>query len=570
MIKEKTGVIYTNKAKCRDCNRCVLHCPVKAIKIESGQAHVIDERCIACGTCVEQCPQNAKTYRKAIDRVKDYISDNEQLVISVAPSFAGLYSDWKRLRLPSAIRQTGFSFVSETAVGAWHTAKLSKQIIEKNPEKSHLLTACPAFVNYIEKYQPDLIKNLVPIDSPMIIHAKLLRKQFGTSAKIIFAGPCTAKKYEADRKEYKGLLDGVLTFEELEELFEWKNIDFLQCEESSFDELAGMHARNFPLEGGLLKTADISADLTSAKVFAVSGYDEIHEAAKLLKKNGSNCIIEPLFCRSGCINGPGVPDKQLILESRNALIEYSEKQGEQPETELPDIKNFTTTYSKKDAVKSPLFSEEEINATLAKFGKFTKEDRLNCSACGYDSCREKAIAVLSGRAEYEMCVPYMRRLAEAKNNVVIETSPNGIIVLNENLEIESINNTFKKMFSCNEAVLKKKISYLIDPDPFEKLAAGSEDEIRKVVHYASYNLICRQITYALRSEKKYIGMFIDITDLQNNREKLKDIKTETIRQAQDLIDHQINMAQDLAQFLGDHTAQGEMLMNRLIDAIRKE
>ncbi len=569
-MNEKAGIIYTNKAKCRDCNRCVLHCPVKAIKIEHGQAQVITELCIACGTCVVQCPQKAKTYKKDIDLVKSYIIGNQNLAISIAPSFAGLYPEWKRLRLPSALRQTGFSFVSETAVGAFHTAVLSKKYIEQNPNKSHLLTACPAFVNYIEKYQHGIIDNLVPVDSPMIIHAKLLKEKLGNSTKIIFAGPCIAKKYEAQRNENKLLLDAVLTFEELDELFEWKKIDFLQCEESNFDELPGLHSRNFPLEGGLLQTAKIATDLNSAKIFAVSGYEEISEIAQLIENKKDTYIIEPLFCSYGCINGPGVENKKLTFESRNSIIKYSENQ--KTATQIVDLQAsaFTAFFKKDKEIKKPDFTEEQINIALSKIGKFSINDQLNCSACGYNTCRDKAIAVLSGMAEPQMCVSYMRQLAEAKNNIVIETSPNGIIVLNENLEIESINNTFKKMFSCGTAILKKKISYLIDPDPFEKLATGTVDEIKKIVNYTNYNLICQQIVYALRAEKKYIGIFIDITDLQNNKNKLKDIKTETIQQAQELIDHQINMAQELARFLGEHTAQGEMLMNKLIEAIRKD
>lgn len=564
---DNLSVVYTNKAKCRDCNRCVRHCPVKAIKIENGQAQVIPEKCISCGTCVIECPQSAKTYRKDIDKVKKYINDGEKLIISVAPSFAGLYNEWERLRLPSALRMIGFCQVEETAVGAYHTAILSKEIIENEPNKSHLLTACPAFVNYIEKYQPELVENLVQINSPMIIHAKLLRKKFGLKSKIIFVGPCIAKKSEADKSE--NLINAVLTFDELQELFDWKKIDFAQCEESSFDETPGEFSQNFPLEGGLLQTANLDTDIMSAKILAISGYEEIEEVADAIKNNNGIYIVEPLFCNHGCINGPGITNKNSNFEYRNRVIKYTEKQKNRPEIEKLEVKDFKANYSKNTNIKRKTYSEKEIVETLAKFGKLTLSDELNCKACGYNTCRDKAIAVLDGIAEHEMCVPFMRQLAEAKSNMVIETSPNGIIVLNENLEIESMNKSFKKMFSCSDVILKKKISYLIDPDPFEKIASGSADEIVKIMHYPNYNLICHQISYALRIEKKYIGIFVDITDIQANKDKLNDIKTETIIQAQELIDHQINMAQELARFLGDNTAKGEMLMNKLIEAIKK-
>ena len=570
MPTESSSIVYTNKAKCRDCNRCVRQCPVKAIKIEKGQAQVIAERCISCGTCVVECPQKAKTYRKDIEKVQNFITRGEHLVISVAPSFAGYYSEWERSRLPSALRLIGFSHVGETAVGAYHTAALSKKIIEKEPGKSHLLTACPAFVNYIEKYEPSLVKNLVQIDSPMIIHAKLLRKQYKSKSKIVFVGPCIAKKGEALRIENEHLIDAVLTFDELDKLFVWKNVDFAQCEESSFDEVPGAFARNFPLEGGLLQTANLDTNLMSAKILAISGYDEINEIAEVIKNSTDTYIVEPLFCTSGCINGPGIEHKKSRFESKSGVIKYTEKQKSLKDVNQLEIKDFKANYTKDLKIKFKKYSEAQITETLAKFGKLSVNDELNCKACGYNSCRDKAIAVLNGIAEYEMCVPFMRQLAEAKNNVLIDTSPNGIIVLNENLEIESMNQSFKKMFSCSDVILKMKISYLIDPDPFEKIAAGTVNEIKKIIHYPNYNLICHQICYALTIEKKYIGIFVDVTDLQTNQIKLNDIKTETITQAQELIEHQINMAQELARFLGENTAKGEMLMNSLIDAIKKE
>jgi len=570
MSSENLSIVYTNKAKCRDCNRCVRNCPVKAIRIQNSQAQVIAERCISCGTCVVECPQKAKTYRKDIDKVKNFISQNENLIISVAPSFSGYYNETERLRLPSALRQLGFSHIAETAVGAYHTAILSKKVIENQQNKSHLFTACPAFVNYIEKYEHDLIKNLVQIDSPMIIHAKLLREKFKFNSKIVFVGPCIAKKDEANRLEYNNLIDAVLTFDELEKLFQWKNIDFNLCEESNFDEIPGLNASNFPLEGGLLQTANFDTNLMSAKILAISGYDDISELSELIRNNNDLYIIEPLFCKNGCINGPGISRKKLKFESRNNVIKYTLNSKQLTDIKDIDVKSFTADFRKYSKFKNKIFTENEILTTLAKFGKFSENDELNCSACGYNTCRDKAIAVLNGIAEYEMCVPYMRQLAEAKNNIVIETSPNGIVVLNENLEFESINQAFKKMFSCSDLILKKKISYLIDPDPFEKIATGTIDEIKKIIHYSNYNLICHQITYALRNEKKYIGIFVDITDIQTNKNKLNDIKNETIIQAQDLIEHQINMAQELARFLGENTAKGEMLMNKLIDAIKKE
>ena len=568
--KENLSTVYTNKAKCRDCNRCVRHCPVKAIRIEKGQAQVIFEKCISCGTCVLECPQHAKTYQNDTEKVKILLKQGVSIALSLAPSFSGIFNEWEQKRLPSALRQLGFGFISETAVGAFHCAMLSRNVIENNTNKNHLLTACPAFVNYIEKYCPELVTSLVPISSPMIIHASILKEKLPRPTKIVFVGPCIAKKDEIKRKENQGLIDVVLTFEELDELMKWKNIDISKCEESNFDETPGLLSRTFPLEGGLLRTAGINPDLFSANIISVTGSDEINDIVSTLNNTNESYIIEPLFCKYGCINGPAIKRDKPKFAVRNKILEYTAiNPGEKEEIQVNNsfvIPNFRAENLKYKTE----FTEEEIQEVLKISGKTKPEDELNCGACGYNSCREKTTAVLQGIAETEMCVPYMKQLAESKNDLLLKTSPNGIVVLNDKLEILQMNFAFKKMFTCTDTILGKKISYLVDPDPFEKLSTGLETEVRKIIKYQNYNITCHQICYTVPDEKNYIGIFIDVTDLQSNKEKITEMKNETIVQAQELIEHQINMAQELARFLGENTAKGEMLMNNLIDAIKKD
>jgi iron only hydrogenase large subunit-like protein len=572
--QEKSAVVYTSKAMCRDCYRCVRVCPVNAIKMEGGQAQVIADQCIACGTCIAECPQHAKAYRTDYGKVLAMLEANDDLAVSLAPSFAACYTPWEQKRLPSALRSLGFNYVGETAIGAWHTAEASLQWMQARPGMDHICTACPAVVSYISQYVPEFAPNLVPVVSPMLAHARML-KQKHPKRKVIFAGPCVAKKAEATAGNNEVFIDAVLTFEELDELLKIKQINLQHCEESNFDEEAGTNARLFALEGGLLKTAGLDTDMLQANTIAVSGFDEIREvlnglAEKKDQQNGhQKWIIEPLFCKHGCINGPSVRHKQSLYSRRNMVLQFAKsKPGATVEsTKLFDRLN--AHYPPLANKQQLLFSESQIQAVLQLTGKHKAEDELNCMACGFSSCRNKAIAVLQGIAEPEMCMPYMRRLAEKKFDLMIDHDPNGIILLNNTLEIVHMNAAFKKMFSCSDALIGRKISYLIDPDAFEKMATSEETLIRQTMHYSSYNLICHQISYAIPELSQYVGIFVDITDLKINKEKLNEIKTETIIRAQELIEHQISMAQEMARFLGDNTARGEVLMNKLIDSIKK-
>lgn len=534
--------------------------------MSDGQAQVLPERCIACGTCIIHCPQQAKEYRPDLSKVLDMLASGQMVAASIAPSFVSYYLDWELRRLPSALRLAGFRIVGETALGAWHAAKASREHIEANPGKSHICTACPAVVNYVRRCFPKLIPALVPVASPMRMHARLIKEQT-PRAKVVFVGPCVAKKDEASWQSAQDEIDAVLTFEELDELLSIKEIDLKRCEESSFDHVVPGEARLFPLEGGLLRTAGMDDNLLSSEVLAVSGHRELKQALESLSNPATPVIIEPLWCKNGCIAGPSFSTGHNFVSDRRKVLEYNKTNPGSAESMLS---SFTRT-SFDAPVQQPktAYTEEAIREVLQKTGKYTKQDELNCTACGYPTCRDKAIAVLDGLAEIEMCIPFMRRTAESRFETIVARDPNGIVLLDASLSIIHMNPAFKKMFSCSDALVGRKISYLIDPDCFEKLAGGKEDVIRTVMHFAPYNLICHVVAYSLPEQKQHVGVFLDITDRQSSREKLDELKSEALIKAQELVDHQIGMAQELAKFLGEHTAKGELLLKKLMDSIGK-
>lgn len=567
--KDNNKLLYTLTAKCRDCYRCLRSCSVNAIGVKDSQAYIDENRCISCGTCIKECPQTAKTYRNDIDAVRRLIEDNERVAVTIAPSFAGVYGGWKTKRVPSALRGLGFFHISETSEGAYYVAKETKKYIEENG--GGISSACPVVVNYIEKYKPSLIPNIIPIVSPMIAHGKILKQRLGPDTKVVFIGPCIAKKREAEREEFSGIIDAVLTFDELDQWLEIEGISLDRCEESNFEEgSVSSAAKLFPIPGGMLKTAQVEYDGTQIDVMHTCGKDSVIELLKLPAGKINYKLIEPLFCQEGCINGPGTHAESNLLTRRENLISYSKQENpihkKQNYNEV--TLDLTTKYCTDEAVPQSDISEEDIQEIFEISGKADPEYQLNCGACGYMTCRENAEAVIMGMAEVEMCIPFMRRMAELRTDKIIETSPNGIVILDRDLKIMGMNPTFQKFFLCNNSIIGKKISYLVDSSGFEGLVSGITDKYESIINYNGLEM--HQLLYALDNEDQYIGIYVDITGIQLNQKKIDSIKRKAIEQARELFDNQIKMAQNIATFLGESTAKSEDIVGRLMSIYEDE
>ncbi|MCY2925879.1 MAG: 4Fe-4S binding protein, partial [Planctomycetota bacterium] len=535
-------VAFTHQAKCRDCYRCLRNCPVKAIRMSGGQAQVVPERCLACGTCIRQCPQGAKSYRMDLERARELLAGPGPVAASVAPSFAGLLTPARARRLPSALRKLGFARVEETAVGAWHVARQTSDFLRGGPARPCVTTCCPAVVEY----------------------ARLLKARMGPGAAVIFIGPCVAKKAEADRPVHAGLVDCVLTFEELQEWLDREHIDLDSFEESDFEQTPGEGARFFPVPGGLARAAGLGTDLLDADVVAVTGPDEVIEALDALAPRTDRVLVDALFCPGGCVNGPATAWRRTPFDGRRDVIRYAGANPLLPPP-APTRANIDAAFAPRPAApENESFSEDQIRTVLAQTGKMSELDHLNCGACGYASCRDKALAVLRGMAESDMCIPYMRRLAENRTDRIIETSPNGIVVLDEKLNIVSINPAFQKMFGCSPTVAGSRVSCLMDPECFERLASGTASVIDEILAFKTHDLLCRGLFYRLQDEDRYVGIFVNITDTAASRRQLDDLRQQTIAQARELLDHQITLAQNIACMLGESTAQGEELVANLM------
>jgi iron only hydrogenase large subunit-like protein/uncharacterized Fe-S cluster-containing protein len=579
-------VIFVNKAVCRDCYRCVRVCPVKAIKMHDGQASVVAERCVACGTCVRECPQSAKTFRKELDTAKHLLQSGERVACSLAPSFAGIYPEQLRKRIPSVLRLLGFYHVAETAVGAFFTAKASARYIEKHRRREPgVLSSCPACVDYILRFQPQYSRYIVPVVSPMIAHAKYIRYRLGMDTKVVFIGPCVAKKVEGQNADGDGHIDTVLTFDEFNQWLEQEKIDIAGCEESDFDEQPRGAARYFPLEGGCVRTAGWTANPFDENIVAISGFNDVCHA---LEASLPNQVIEPLFCSHGCTGGPASGSKESFYASRHSLLDYArnetpnlnrsppptaeqlvEEEQLSPEDEL-FLDKLAKYYAPPKLSKRRAITEAQIRSVFEKTGKVLQERQYNCGSCGYLSCRDMAVAVIEGFAEPEMCVPYFRQVAEQRIDRVIETSPNGIVTLDEHLHIVNLNPAFRRFFQCSNAVCGRPISYLMDSEPFERLLAAPEEKVEMIVHHESYHLVCHEILYSLPTEKQFVGIFMNITKLRKNETQLDQLRQQTVRQARELLEQQVSMAETIAACLGEHAARAESLLEKLMDQAEQE
>jgi len=404
--------VHTVKERCRVCYTCVRECPAKAIRIADGQAEIIGERCINCGNCVKVCSQGAKQVIDSIDEVRRLIVSDSMVAACVAPSFPAQFSSIPYQKLVGMLRKLGFSSVHEVGFGADLVAERYRTFLRETSDKRYIATNCPAVVSYVEKYHPDLVDFLAPIVSPMIAIARALRSIGPNDLKIVFIGPCIAKKQEARSIHLLGDVDSVLTFTELEQMFAEEEITPDTAEPSEFDPPRAGYGALFPISRGLLQAAGISEDLSSGNIVVAEGRTDFADAVKEFGAGNMDIRLLELLCCNGCIMGPGTTNSLARFGRRAQVSDYVharmltlDRQRWLAElAEFSDL-NLKRSYTSNDQ-RIPVPNETEMARILARMGKLTPHDELNCGACGYESCREHAMAIYRGLAENEMCLPY--------------------------------------------------------------------------------------------------------------------------------------------------------------------
>ncbi len=410
----KNQLVYTVKDRCRVCYTCVRECPAKAIRIVNGQAEIIPARCIACGNCVKVCSREAKMFSFAIDRVKKLIKGPDKVAAIIAPSVAAEFIDITDYqKLVGMIRALGFDYVNEVAFGAELVANQYKKLLHNDQKHTYISTSCPAIVSYVEKHHPQVVKALAPIVSPMIATAKVLKKMHGGDLKVVFIGPCIAKKWEATLNQFKGLVHEVISFVELRRMFDERKLTDHDVASSEFDPPLAGKGSVFPISGGMLQTVDLEEDFISGEIVVAEGRQDITEVLREFEEGYLEAKLFDLLCCNGCLNGPGMSNRSQFFYKRKNISNFAKRQFDRLEHEqwLQDIETYSELdlgryYIADDQRFPENYSEEDIRKVKLKLGIQCQEDELNCTACGYDSCHEHAVAILKGIAETEMCLPY--------------------------------------------------------------------------------------------------------------------------------------------------------------------
>ncbi len=551
------------KSNCKNCYKCIRHCPVKAIRFSGNQAHIIGNECILCGECFVVCPQDAKEIVDSTEKVKVLLQSGDPVIVSLAPSFVVNYDVVGIDTMRKALKQLGFYDVEETAIGATMVKNEYERMLREDGRDVVISSCCHSINLLIQKHYPQALQYLAYVKSPMQAHCQDIKRRY-PNAKTVFIGPCVAKKDEGEY--YEGIVDAVMTFEELTKWLEAEQV-VLDVE---MDKTEKSRARFFPTTGGILKT--MAQDMPGYTYLALDGVDNCIVALKdIISGNIHKCFIEMSACVGSCIAGP-VMEKYHHTETVRDYITIAKYAGTKDfEVEQPDIpelhKNFDIITQ-----RSVVPSEVEINNILRQMGRFKPAHELNCGSCGYNTCREKAVAIAQGKAEISMCLPYLKDKAESFSDSIVKNTPNGIVVVNEQLEVQQINDAARNLMNIRSAsdVLGDQVIRIMDPTPFVTVMQKGRNVSNEMVYLAEYKRFVEQSVIYDKESHLLIAIMRDITDDQAERERREAQTRQTIEVADNVVDKQMRIVQEIASLLGETAAETKIALAKLKESISDE
>jgi signal transduction histidine kinase/NAD-dependent dihydropyrimidine dehydrogenase PreA subunit len=404
-------LVTTIGEKCRRCYTCVRECPAKAIQILDGQASVIQTRCIGCGNCVTVCSQNAKQVLSGIEDTERLLAGPDPVAAIVAPSYPAEFTDVDTGGLVAALRRLGFAGVHEVAFGADLVAAEYARLLEEGDGR-WVATTCPAVVSYVRKYHPDPLDRLAPIVSPMIATARMLHVEHGPGTKVVFIGPCIAKKGEMQYEQFDGEISAALTYVELRALLAARGITTAPADDD-FDPPHGSLGALFPITRGMLQAAELSEDLLSGDIVSADGRHNMADAITDFEHGETEARLLDILCCQGCIMGAGFTCEEPVFKRRSEVSRETRARQDAFDAvawEAAMARHRDLDLSRTFAVYDQRFDDmptpDELREILARMNKFSDADELDCGACGYESCRDHAVAIWQGLAEAEMCLPY--------------------------------------------------------------------------------------------------------------------------------------------------------------------
>lgn len=554
--------VYTESAECQDCYKCLRRCPVKSIRLQDGHARIIHEMCVMCGTCVRTCPAGAKRVRNDLHRAKLLLQGKKPVYLSLAPSWHAEFGA-AASSLIAAAKRLGFAGVSETALGAQRVSAAVAKLLEEGEGGLHISSACPTVVDYVLKHKPRLAGRVTPLLSPLLAHCRMLREQYGEGIAVVFAGPCIAKKSEAD--SFSQLLDVSITFKDLRKWFAECSIDFTAPAQAEFVPRQAREGALYPVDGGMIAGIKADCAVTDAGFMSFSGLSNI---AKLLGgledyKPEKPVFLELLACEGGCVNGPAMEnEKSSALKRLDVITAAPAALKSSAKEQAADLRYVWSG----EAVAEKRFSEKEIRGALKLVGKPHSEDELNCSGCGYDSCRQFAEALLEERAEVSMCVSYMRRLAHKKADMLIKTMPGGVVIVDDKLSVVECNKRFAAMLGGEVEQLYEDVpglekamlaNLLPDITLFKRVLAGGSGVVEADCNIN--NAILHLTVFSIEAHRLAGAFLQDITAPAVAKEQI-------INRAKNVIEKNLQTVQKIAYLLGENAADSELILNSIVDS----
>ena len=558
---DKLYPVYTLNNECHDCYKCIRECHVKAISIQNGHASVIPSKCIACGNCVKTCPNNAKRVRNDIDKVKTLFHAQQEVYVSLAPSWSGIF-DYSPSKMVGILKRLGFKHVSETALGAQEVSIQSAKYMKQFDKGLFISSACPVVVDYIRLYNPKFAQNIIPIASPVQTHAKMLKEIYGNQIHVVFIGPCIAKKNESDSNP--SLLSAALTFEELKLWIQEEYISLSDIDENQegFIPQNAYEGSLYAVEGGMNETLKLGGQADDVQLLNISSIENLEKTLQGLDVStlDKKIFIEALSCNGGCLAGPCSSTKKPEILRISNVLSNAQKRDEIPK----EPKTIVECNFSQMPVQKEHYSLEMITEALKKVGKYSEEDELNCGGCGYNTCRELASALISGEAEPSMCVSYMRKIAMQKAAAMLRCMPSAIVMVDKDLRIVESNEAFMKMFCQDmidifserpEGLNGACIDRIVDFSDIFKETLKTQKDIHKE-HYNFKNRLLDISAFSIEKNELAGAIITDVTQSEMGREKIA-------QRAHEVINKNIAIVQEIACLLGEHMVETELLLSTI-------
>ena len=563
-----TSILQFHTANCKNCYKCIRNCPVKAIRVQNQQAQIIEEQCVLCERCTSVCPQHAKVEHNDIPDIQKEIAAGKKVIASVHPAYLFRYG-WNSIHsLEKCLQKIGFWKVFDAAQGAFMMKEKYTQFLEIQQQKKLVISSnCPVIVRMIEKKYPRIKEYLAPVYSMMQMHTEYLKEQY-PEAILVYVSPCISVMSELN--EPQAHMDYVITFRELSNWMNDVPENYLEeCEKKEI-----YLSRMTAVAGGLIQTM-IPVD--GQKYLSVDGIDQCKEILRELQTGGyENYFIEMNACKNGCIGGPYSQKREKKLLDALIGIRESSMENGQPDyqrdyhIEIPEVPE--RKFVQEEIYPGKTVTKEQITHVLQEMGKYTKEDELNCGACGYDTCREKAVAVIQGKAEVSMCIPYMREKQEDYANIIINAMPGLLVTVDYDLNIVQLNKAANDLFDITRKkhLLGKQAGEIMDDYAMVNMIAFEREIVQDCIYLEEQKRYIERVLTNDRKNKLILCIMKDVTNEKEWEKKQKRAKINAVQMADKLAEEQLRIVHEIASLLGETAADTKVAVEDLKQTILQE